>query len=112
MVMGPALGSQIATGPRKCPSQARSRACVSARPRELGTGAVRGMAESNRVRERVWTEPLVYAAAAVAAVAAAAESGGRANTAVGKRALEALVQSRSACALSLTRPVRRVGKMS
>ena len=53
VVMGPALGSQIATGPRKCPSQARSRACVSARPRELGTGAVRGMAESNRVRERV-----------------------------------------------------------
>jgi hypothetical protein len=49
---GPALGSQIATDPRKSPSQARSRACISARPRESKTGAVQEIATGSRVKEQ------------------------------------------------------------
>ena len=51
-VRGPALGSQIATGPRKSPSQARSRACISAGPQERKTGAVRGDATGRSVKEQ------------------------------------------------------------
>ena len=108
VVVGPALGSQKATGPRKSPNQARSRAFVSARPRYLGTGAVRGMVESNRVRERFKQSlcKLVYAAAGMNQE----EEQTRRRWEEG--ACLVLGPGRRARALSLTRPVRRVGKMS
>lgn len=59
VVVGPALGSQIATSPRKSPSLARSRAFVSARPQETRQGQSGGwqrVTESGKIMNRAFGE--------------------------------------------------------
>jgi hypothetical protein len=70
----PLLGSQIATGPRKSPSEAESSACISARPQEIRQGQSRKAEMAGESRNGLNRASGGYVQQ---------ESGGSANAAVG-----------------------------
>ena len=110
VVVGPALGSQIATGPRKSPNQARSRASGK---RKAARARHRGSPGDGRKQQSQGTTSLNNRAS-VRLVLYAAEIRRKSKHCGGggKRALPWSLVQAGVRALSLTRPVRRVGKMS